>query len=114
MGRSKEIPVPWTEINAALGFLCLLLDVLVKKCDINLTLYRLLTRGSYSVIIKKSDRSALELFSDESSGGLTRFLTGRKFDSAMTAFLQIVAEITLHLQKQDYLFSHELKVACQH
>ena len=102
LGRSKEDPVPWVEINAAWGFLCLLMDVLVKKAGVSLTQYRLLPRGSYSVIIKKSDRSALELYSDEStSGGITRFITGRKFDSAMIAFLQILNELLSYLQRDD-------------
>jgi beclin 1 len=92
------------EINAALGFLCLLIDVIVKKCEITLSQYRLLPRGSYSVIIKKSDRSTLELYADETSGGLTRFLTGRKFDSAMHALLQIVNEITWNIQRENKNF----------
>ena len=98
--------VPWSEINAGLGFLCLLLDVLVKKVNLSLSQYRLLPRGSSSVIIKKTDKSVLELFSDEASGGITRFLTGRKFDSAMVAVVQIVAELVSHLQKED----HSVKV----
>jgi beclin 1 len=105
LGRSKDDPVPWTEINAALGFLCLLVDVIVKKLDISLSQYRLLPRGSYSVIIKKSDKSTLELYADETSGGLTRFLTGRKFDSAMYALLQIVNEIAWNIQRNNSNFS---------
>jgi beclin 1 len=93
--------VPWAEMNAAFGFLCLLLDVLVKKVDINLSQFRLLPRGSSSVLIRKSDKATLELFSDEGSGGIKRFLTGRKFDSAMVGLSQIVAEIFMHLQRED-------------
>lgn len=93
--------VPWSEVNAALGFLCLLADVLLKKTNVSLSQYRLLPRGSYSVIIKKSDKSVLELFADESSGGLSRFLSGRKFDSAMVAFVQIIGELITCLQQQD-------------
>ena len=104
LGRSKDDPVPWTEINAAWGFLCLLADVIVKRCSITLSQYRLLPRGSYSVIIKKSDRSALELYADETSGGITRFLTGRKFDTAMTAFTEIMSEIIAHLCREDKNF----------
>ena len=104
LGRSKDDPVPWTEINAAWGFLCLLADVVVKKCGIALSQYRLLPRGSYSVIIKKSDRSALELYADETNGGITRFLTGRKFDTAMTAFTEIVSEVIAHLSREDVNF----------
>lgn len=91
--------VLWTEVNAALGFLCLLVDVLTKQLSITLTQYRVLPRGSFSVLIRKSDKSALELYADESSGGIGRFLTGRKFDAAMTAFLQIISEIVSHIQQ---------------
>ena len=104
LGRSKDDPVPWTEINAAWGFLCLLTDVIVKKGSITLSQYRLLPRGSYSVIIKKSDRSALELYADETSGGITRFLTGRKFDTAMTAYTEIMMEIIHHVNREDKNF----------
>ena len=93
--------VPWVEMNAAFGFLCLLLDVLVKKLNLTLSQYRLLPRGSSSVLIRKSDKSTLELFSDEGVGGIKRFLTGRKFDSAMTGLVQIVGEIFMHLQRDD-------------
>ncbi len=99
--RLGQPGVAWSEVNTGLGFACLLLDVLVKRADLNLTQYRLLPRGSYSVIIKKSDKSVLELFADETSGGISRFLTGRKFDAALTAFVQIVGEISCFCQRED-------------
>jgi beclin 1 len=102
--RIGQPSVPWTEVNAALGFLCLLIDVLVKRVNVSLTQYRLLPRGSYSVIIKRSDKSVLELFAEDSSGGIGRFLTGRKFDAAMTAFVQVVAELVLIVQREDRSF----------
>jgi beclin len=104
LGRTPEYPIAWSEINAAWGFLCLLADVLVKKYNVNLAHYRLLPRGSYSVIIKKSDRSALELFCEESAGstgGITRFLTSRKFDGAVHAFVQIVGELVIQIRKSN-------------
>lgn len=96
--------IAWSEINAGWGFLCLLLDVLGKKAGLTVSQYRLLPRGNYSVIIKKNDRSTLELYSDESSNatsGITRFITGRKFDSAMIAFLQVMSELLTHEQAGD-------------
>jgi beclin 1 len=103
--RVGQPGVPWNEINAGLGFICLLVDVLVKRATIALSQYRLLPRGSYSVIIKKSDKSVLELFADDAAGGISRFLTGRKFDAAMTAFVQIVGEMVVFLQRDDRSFS---------
>jgi beclin 1 len=99
--RLARPSVPWGEVNAALGFLCLLFDVLIKKLNITLCNYRLLPRGSFSVLIKKSDKSVLELYADESAGGISRFLTGRKFDSAMTALVQVFSEIVSHIQISD-------------
>ena len=103
--RIGQPSVPWAEVNAGLGFLCLLMDVLVKRTNMSLTQYRLLPRGSYSVIIKRSDKSVLELFADDSSGGISRFLTGRKFDSAMTAFALVVSELVTLLQRENRAFS---------
>jgi beclin 1 len=103
--RLGQPGVPWSEVNAGLGFLCLLLDVLVKRANISLSQYRLLPRGSYSVIIKKSDKSVLELFADDTSGGISRFLTGRKFDAALTAFVQIVGEVVVCLEREDRGFA---------
>lgn len=102
--RVGQPGVSWVEVNAGLGFACLLLDILVKRTNISLSQYRLLPRGSYSVIIKKSDKSVLELFADEGSGGIGRFLTGRKFDAAIIAFTQIVAEMIFSLQRDDKSF----------
>jgi beclin 1 len=96
--------VAWSEINAALGFMCLLAEALVKKASVSLSQYRMIPRGSYSVLVKKSDKSVLELYADESAGGISRFLTGRKFDSALTAFVQVTNEIVSNLQKKDTTF----------
>ncbi len=100
LGRLPDKPpVPWAEINAALGQISLLLDVLVRKCHVPLVQHRLLPRGSYSAIIKKDDRSTLELFTGE--GGLARFFSGRKFDAALTALLQVMSEIIVYFQRSD-------------
>lgn len=95
IGRLPEQPVPWDEINAAWGQACLLLDALIKKCNIPMTQYRLQPRGSYSVIQAAGD--VLELYS--SDGGLTRFFSDRRFDQAMTAFLGCLKDVTKFLQK---------------
>ena len=101
LGRLPDrIPVvSWQEISAALGQLCLLTDVIVKKCHIPLTNYKLLPRGSFSVIVKKDDRSSLELFTAD--GGLARFFSGRKFDSALVAYLAVISEVIAFFQRAD-------------
>jgi hypothetical protein len=94
LSRNRDILVPWNEINSGWGFAVLLVDILMKKFAVSVTNYRLIPRGNASVIIRKSDKTILELFSDEnSSNSVTRFITGRKFDSAISAFFEIVGEI---------------------
>ena len=94
-----ERPVSWTEINAALGQVCLLFDVVIKKSNVPLGNFRLLPRGSYSAIIKKDDKSILELYTGE--GGLARFFSGRKFDAALVALITIVSEVIVFFQRTD-------------
>jgi len=91
LGKLLHTPVSWDEINAAWGQVCLLLDVVTKKCRLQLQKYRLLPRGSYSAIIRKHDKATLELYGSE--GGLSRFFSGRRFDQAMVAFLDCVQEV---------------------
>lgn len=95
IGRLPEVNVPWDEINSAWGQACLLLDALIKKCQVP-TSYRLLPRGSFSQIQAGAD--VLELYSSE--GGLSRFFSGRRFDLAMAAFLACLAEVVRFLQRE--------------
>merc|ERR1719262_1676290 len=95
IGRLPEQAVPWEEINAGWGQACLLLDALVKKCQIPMTQYRLQPRGSFSAIQAAGD--VLELHS--SDGGLTRFFSDRRFDLAMSSFLSCLKEVTRFLQR---------------
>lgn len=95
IGRFEEEKVPWEEINAGWGQACLLLDALIKKCQIPLTQYRLLPRGSFSAIQAAGD--TLELHS--SDGGLQRFFSDRRFDLAMSSFLSCLKEVTRFLQR---------------
>jgi beclin len=89
--------VPWTEIAGALGQVVLFLDVVIKKTGISLNQYKLIPRGNSSLIVQ--DGNQLELFPGE--GGLTRFFSGRKFDSALSALLAVMSEILVFFQRQD-------------
>lgn len=95
MGRLPEHKVPWEEINAAWGQACLLLDALVKKCQVPMTQYRLQPRGSYSSISDGADTYELH----RTDGGLTRFFSDRNFDNAMVSFLGCLKEVTRFLQR---------------
>ncbi|CUM46143.1 uncharacterized protein AC631_01446 [Debaryomyces fabryi] len=93
--------VPWSEINAALGQIVLLLMFLIRRLNFKLKNYRLIPMGSQSQIIKisKSNPSTdpphkmiLNLYStnDFSLGKLFNF---NKLDVAMIALLDIVSQI---------------------
>lgn len=105
IGRLPEHAVPWEEINAGWGQACLLLDALVKKCQIPIPQYKLQPRGSFSTIQAGGD--VLELYS--SDGGLTRFFSDRRFDLAMSAFLGCLKEVTKFLQS-DKTFCQPFKI----
>jgi len=109
LGRLPSCNVGWDEINAAWGQVCLLLDVIVKKGHFDLKNYRLVPRGSASMIIGKNDNVQLDLFGNE--GGFTRFfLPGRKFDRGMVAFLSCVQEVYAQILQRDPSFKLPFRI----
>ncbi|TKY89482.1 hypothetical protein EX895_002013 [Sporisorium graminicola] len=55
LGRLPGQPVEWNEINAAWGQTTLLLDVLSRKLNIAFRGYRLIPKGSFSVVYRYED-----------------------------------------------------------
>uniref|UniRef100_A0A0G4HHU2 Atg6 BARA domain-containing protein n=1 Tax=Chromera velia CCMP2878 TaxID=1169474 RepID=A0A0G4HHU2_9ALVE len=92
LGRPVQFTVPWAEVNAAWGQVCLLLDVICRRHRVELEHFRLIPRGSCSLIYRKSDRAEVELYGSE--GGIARLLWGRRFDQAMVSFLAAFAEVS--------------------
>ncbi|KFH43847.1 Vacuolar protein sorting-associated protein-like protein [Hapsidospora chrysogenum ATCC 11550] len=118
LGRLSGKPVDWPEINAAWGHALLLLVTVADKLGYGFQGYEAQPMGSTSKIIRYENASpassrigsrsamqpppkkhTLELYS---SGDMPLGFTfmHRKFDNAMVAFLELVRQLGLHVQRQ--------------
>ncbi|PHH60275.1 hypothetical protein CDD81_1903 [Ophiocordyceps australis] len=127
LGRLASKPVDWPEINAAWGHALLLLVTVAHKLNYTFTGYDPQPMGSTSTIIRydasstnnspaasrftsraslhqqqqqpPQKKQVLELYS---SGDMPLGLTfmHRRFDLAMVAFLELVRQLGLHVQRQ--------------
>ncbi|PSR79786.1 autophagy protein Apg6-domain-containing protein [Coniella lustricola] len=118
LGRLSNRPVDWPEINAAWGHALLLLVTVADKLDYKFEGYEPVPMGSTSKIIRSDpvspassrlgNRNApppapkkhvLELYS---SGDMPLGLTfmHRKFDNAMVAFLELVKQLGVLVEKR--------------
>ncbi|KAL8428905.1 hypothetical protein ACSSS7_006913 [Eimeria intestinalis] len=95
IGRVSSPSCPsWAEINTGWGYLCLLLDVFYRKCRTQPSNYRLVPRGQFSFLIRKRDGVMLPLHGGGGEAGLSRFFySNKRFDAAMTSFLECVKEL---------------------
>lgn len=96
LGRLASVPVDWIENNAAWGHASLLLSTLCKIVRFESPTYMIVPMGNGSRLIKKDGGTLLELAGD--SG---RLFSGRRFDSAMAAFLVVVRELAEYCHKVD-------------
>ncbi|KAL3958750.1 hypothetical protein ACCO45_006912 [Purpureocillium lilacinum] len=117
LGRLSNKPVDWPEINAAWGHALLLLVTVADKLEYKFQGYDPQPMGSTSKIVRYDASSpsssrlgsramqpppkkhVLELYS---SGDMPLGLTfmHRKFDNAMVAFLELVRQLGLHVQRK--------------
>ncbi|POR38044.1 Vacuolar protein sorting-associated protein atg6 [Tolypocladium paradoxum] len=117
LGRLSNKPVGWSEINAAWGHALLLLVTVADKLDYKFQGYDPQPMGSTSKIVRYDASSpassrlgsramqpppkkhVLELYS---SGDMPLGLTfmHRKFDNAMVAFLELVRQLGVFVQRQ--------------
>lgn len=117
LGRLSNKPVDWPEINAAWGHALLLLVTVAEKLSYKFEGYDLQPMGSTSKIIRYNvpsptssrlgsrsmqpppKKHVLELYS---SGDMPLGLTfmHRKFENAMVAFLELVRQLGVFVQKQ--------------
>jgi len=117
LGRLQKNMVEWTEINAAWGHALLLIVTVADKLNYKFDGYEPQPMGSTSKIIRyetpspASSRTSsramapppkkqtLELFS---SGDMPLGLTlwHRKFDNAMVAFLELVRQLGVHVERE--------------
>ncbi len=59
LGRTPAQTIEWSEINAALGYACLLLSTLTKRAQYKLKKYKLMPLGSFSQIAKLDDPTSM-------------------------------------------------------
>ena len=107
LGRTPSTLVDWNEINAAWGQTALLLATIAHKLGFTFTKYRIIPMGSNSKIAKAGqERTSYDL---SHHGG--RWLSGGRFNTAMSAFLECVSELCNHATKQDrsFLLPHTIK-----
>lgn len=93
LGRLSNVPVEWTEINAALGQMTLLLATLEKLCGINFKRYKLIPYGSQSFVQDlEAKKRNLPLHSS------SRLFSDAKFDTGMTAFLDCLNQFKQYVE----------------
>ncbi|XP_031617854.1 beclin-1-like protein [Contarinia nasturtii] len=97
LGRLPSAPVDWSEINAAWGQTALLLSALARKVNLTFERYRLVPYGNHSYIEVLENGKELPLYG---TGGF-RFFWDTKFDAAMVAFLDCLAQFKDEVEKGD-------------
>jgi beclin 1 len=100
LGRLQSVQVDWSEINAALGQVALLLNILSAKMSHPFEQYRILPQGSSSRIQLLKDNSAYDLFFDESRF----FASNTSFNNALGALLECVGELGRVAEQRDPSF----------
>ncbi|KAF2674566.1 APG6-domain-containing protein [Microthyrium microscopicum] len=116
LGRLPDRPVDWSEINAAWGQTCLLLDTVADKLDqFKFHGFELQPMGSTSKILEHLPRKTPTRSGDSSSASasdrvrvhelyssgeyaISIGLFNRKFDNAMVAFLECLRQLIKHAQ----------------
>ncbi|KAI8850610.1 Atg6/Beclin [Chytridium lagenaria] len=97
MGRLPNIPVDWTEINAALGQSLLLLDTLANKLGFTFKTY------PFSRIEKvDGDKTTYELYGTGDLAGI--LFWNRRFDNALVAFLNCLQQLGDYAEQKDPKF----------
>ena len=133
LGRLPSQPVEWNEINAAWGQTALLLDVVARKMGVAFRGYRLVPKGSFSVIYRyennhaqhpsassflpnssvqpqeqdteegEGEKAIYELYGS-SDWQIGRLLQSRRFDHAQTGFLACLKQVVEAAGREDTEF----------
>lgn len=92
LGRLPSQPVDWPELNAALGQMCLLVDVLGRRLGMVWKTWRPVPCGSFSRLEDIRESISYELFGS-SELSLGRLFWYRRFDRAMLALLDCIRQL---------------------
>jgi beclin 1 len=101
LGRLPGSPVEWSEINAALGQLALVLAVTAARVGFAFTRHRIIPMGSFarlSPVGDDSGRGVLDLFWDGS------FFVTSKLSASVRALMACLAEVGAHAEAVDPSF----------
>ncbi|EPZ34226.1 Ribosomal protein L10/L12 domain-containing protein [Rozella allomycis CSF55] len=111
LGHASGDSINWEELNAAWGHVVLLLDTLAKSKSFDFEKYKLLPLGSYSRIEKNtsSDHASLELYGS-GNAGFTKLLWARRYNSAMSGFLNCLDQFITYLQMEEPRFCVPYKI----
>lgn len=101
LGGFNELKVSWREINAALGQIILLLNILCEKLNCKLNDYKLQPMGSVSRISKFDQISkswvSLEAYNDENFKFTKLFHRETNFDKSLVCLLEIIKQLSKHV-----------------
>jgi len=101
LGRLPDVPVEWSEINAAWGQVALLLATLAREVTFSFSKYRIVPMGSASKMAKVGhEKTTYDLFY---SSNFPFFRSS--FNNAMVAILSCVQELGEYAEKTDRTMS---------
>ncbi|SCU82821.1 LADA_0C08152g1_1 [Lachancea dasiensis] len=114
MGGLDEIPVPWQEVNAALGQLVLLLATICTRLHFKLAGFIVRPMGSFSKIEqldpKTQEWHSYDAFNSGSFKLGRLFHKETSFDRAMVSIMDIIGQITSHLSRGRSMESDEIEL----
>jgi beclin 1 len=104
LGKLPSKSVDWTEINAGIGQMALLIECLAQKMKFTFKQYRIIAMGSFSKIEKlEGDKAIYELYGSNDFTGILLF-SNRRFDMGLVALLGCLKEFADHLEAKDSTF----------
>ncbi|CUS20458.1 LAQU0S01e07030g1_1 [Lachancea quebecensis] len=114
LGGLDDKPVPWQEINGALGQVILLLATICARLKLKLNGYILRPMGSFSKIekfdLKTQEWQSFDAFSDGSFKLGRFFHKETSFDRAMVSILEVISQITSRLSVERSSDSEEIEL----
>lgn len=97
LGRLPTMNVSWTEINAALGQMALVLVSLARRFDFTFAKYKIVPYGNHSYI--KPLHSSTNVWPLYSYAGI-KYIFDTSFDDAMVAFLDCFLQLVSALEQR--------------
>lgn len=103
LGRISSQQVEWAEISAAVSLVAQLVAQMAKTLNYKFKSYQFVFSGPSVKLERIKDKQVLELSADPDATFI-RLFANRRFDNAMTAFLNLIEELIIHVQSLDSSF----------